>query len=308
MIMPDSTNLEPRDPPPTALDAALRAIPEVPLPDGLLASCLATVPRSVAKQPVRPFRRPLAAVWAAAAIVLIAVGGYVIRPRRADAAELLQGVKAAWIAVPALHQVARIQGSGGTRTEESWAIRHKGFREETRHGGELVAVVVKNARWEFRWDVRSRVVAAWSTALDSARHDPSRQGLVLDRDDFEAWARAHRAEIDIDSDTLDGREVRKVQLRWAGSGTPRTTSVWFDPRSLLPLKQQSQGTDGTIYETVIDYPKPEAIASDLFDFNMPRDVLLEVNDPDLGRSLYSEGQPRKTDPGPTSQRKEGAER
>ncbi|MHC5538023.1 hypothetical protein ACYOEI_07295 [Singulisphaera rosea] len=306
--MSDSMNLEPRDSPPTGLDAALRTTLEIPLPVGLLASCLATVPEPIVRRSGSSFRRPLVAFWAAAAIVFVMVGGYLMWPRKADAAELLHGVKAAWVAVPALHQVVRIQASGGTRTEESWVVRHGGFRQETRHGDELVAVVVNNARWEFRWDVRSRVVAAWSTALDSARHDPSHQGLVLDRDDFEAWARAHRAEIDIDSDSLDGREVRRVQLRWAGGGVTQTSSVWFDPGSLLPLKQVSQGTDGTAFETVLDYPKPDAIAGDLFDFAMPRDVLLEVNDPDLGRSLYSQAQPRKSVPGPISHPKEGVER
>ena len=42
------------DPPPTALDDALRAIPDQPLPDDLLASCLATVPGPGGARPGLP--------------------------------------------------------------------------------------------------------------------------------------------------------------------------------------------------------------------------------------------------------------
>jgi hypothetical protein len=42
------------------------------------------------------------------------------------------------------------------------------------------------------------------------------------------------------------------------------------------------------------------VPDDLFTFAMPRDVVLEVNDPELGRQLYSEGQPSRTAPAPTA--------
>src|SRR5262249_55227289 len=151
-----------------------------PIPDGLLASCLATVPgdpvrrkrdRDHGLQP-RDFRRLLKSLsWAAAAMVLVALAGYLARSSHAGAAELLQAARAAWTTVPALHQVVRISGPSGARTEEAWVVRHGGFRQETRSGDKLVGVVVRGARWEFRWDVPGRTVAAWSTALESAhRH------------------------------------------------------------------------------------------------------------------------------------------
>jgi hypothetical protein len=231
--------------------------------------------------------------WAAAALVLVAVVGYLTRSRHADAAELLQAVKAAWTTVPALHQVVRMTGPGGSRTEETWVIRHSGLRQETRSGGDLVGVVVRGARWEFRWDIPGRTVAAWSTELASARRRPEDEGLVLDRNDFEAWARSHRAELAVERDMVAGREARRVVLRWPGVGGPQTTTVWFDSGSLLPLKQHFQSPDGTAVETTIDYPSADAVPGDLFRFTIPRDIVLEVNDPELGRQLYSESQARK---------------
>jgi hypothetical protein len=234
----------------------------------------------------------MAVSWAAAALVLIAVAGYLTRPKHADAAELLQAVKAAWTTVPALHQVVRMTGAGGTRTEETWVVRRGGLRRETRSGGDLVGVVVRGARWEFHWDIPGRTVAAWSTALASADRRPGDDGLVFDRDEFETWAGSHRAEIVAEADTIAGRKAQRVVLKWpSGAGKTQTDTVWFDPESLLPVRQRTETPDGTVIEATIDYPSAGAVAGDLFTFAMPRDVVLEVNDPDLGRQLYSEGPP-----------------
>ncbi len=307
--MLDIANHDPGDPPTTALDAALRAIPDRPVPEGLLASCLATMPDSVDAPPRHRRRRLLwVARLAAAASVLVAVVGYMVRPKQADAADLLRAVNAAWTKVPASHQVIRMTRPDGPRTEETWVVWHKGVRKETRSGGDLIGVVVKNSRWEFRWDVPGRTVAAWSTGLAAAHQRPGDEGLVLDKKDFEVWARSHRAEIVIGADTIAGRKVQKVVLQWPGAtGKTQMDTVWFDPESLLPVKQRSEGSDGTIVESTIDYPASDAVANDLFSFAMPRDVVLEVNDPELGRQLYSESQTRKADPAPTFHAK-GAER
>jgi hypothetical protein len=220
--MPRRANRESDNPPPTALDAALRAIPDQPLPDGLLASFLATVPGPGVRRVGRSRRRRFMVMsWATAALVLVTVAGYFTRSRHADAAELLQAVKAAWTTVPALHQVVRTTGPGGTRTEETWGVRHGGLRQETRSGGDLGGGGVRGARWEFRWDVPGRTVAAWSTELASAHRRPGDEGLVLDRNDFEAWARSHRAELVVERDTVAGQEARRVVLRWPGAGGRR---------------------------------------------------------------------------------------
>jgi hypothetical protein len=228
-------------------------------------------------------------------LVLAASASYFTRSRHADAAELLRKVKAAWTTVPAMHQVVRITGSGGARTEETWVVRHRGRRQENRTGGDLIGVVVRGERWEFRWDVPRRTVAAWSTDLAPAIPNPRDQGLVFHRTDFEAWAQTLRAELAIEPDMVAGREARRIVLRWPQVGRQETSTVWFDATSLLPLKELSQGADGTVIETTIDYPSPDAVASDLFTFAMPPEILLEVNDPELGRQLYSDPQTREAD-------------
>jgi hypothetical protein len=73
------------------------------------------------------------------------------------------------------------------------------------------------------------------------------------------------------------------------------------------VRQRTEAPDGMVIEATLDYPSADAVAGDLFTFTMPRDVVLEVNDPDLGRQLYSEGQARKADPTPAAHPK-GAER
>jgi hypothetical protein len=286
------------------LDAALRAIPNFPVPDGLLESCLATVPGASQRHPHLAGHRPARAVGlVAAALILAATVGFFTRSRHADAAGLLQAVKAAWTAVPASHRVVRITSPGGIRAEETWVVRRQGVRKEVRVAGDLIGVVVRGGRWEFRWDVRGRTVAAWSTELASGDQRSEDDGLVFDREEFKAWAGSHRAEIVAEADTIGGRRVQKVALKWpggAGKSPMETETVWFDPDSLLPVRQRTEAADGTVIETTIDYPSPSAVASDLFHFTMPRDAVLEVNDPELGRQLYSEGQARAADPAPTT--------
>lgn len=279
-------------PPPATLDDLLHALPAEPVPDDLLGRCLATT---------RGSRRPSPAVWAlrAAAAVLVVVGSALlfVRTRPVDAAEMLKSVSVAWTKVEVSHQVFRIISPDGVRTEEAWFVRGKGRRRETRSGEELVGVVVNNGRWEFRWDLRGKLVAAWSTDVVAARRPPQEAGLVLDRAGFLSWAESHRAEIRIENDTIAGRPARKVVLRWPGSTDPGsaglTETVWFDPESLRPLRQRGESVDGRVFETTIDYPAPDTVQDDLFRFSVPRDVVLEINDPDLGRQVYSEGVSRE---------------
>ncbi|MFO0892929.1 MAG: hypothetical protein U0790_27795 [Isosphaeraceae bacterium] len=306
----ESRESDPREP--LALDAALRAIPDPPIPDGLLEACLATVP-AVPRGRVEGDSSRGRMGWklAAAAAVLLAVFSHLARSRHADAAELLRQSRQAWTAAPASHSIIRRKGPTSDRTEETWVVRHKGLRKEVRAGGELVAVVVRNDRWEFRWDVPGRTVAAWSTALSMAHRRPSDEGLVLDRDEFEAWARSHRGELALESDTIAGRAAQKVVLRWPGaagaSGIPPTTIVWFDAKTRQPLKQRSEHADGTVTQETMDYPPADAIPDDLFHLEIPGDALLEVNDPDLGRQLYSTGQVLPADTSPAALER-GAER
>ncbi len=296
---------------PTGWESRLLAVPDGAIPDSLLARCLGTVPGSSGPMPARP-KRPLAraARVAAAALALIGLATWAARPRPADAAHLLRAINASWSKVPAAHRVVRHRLAGGPRTEESWFVRDKGRRKEVRSGDELIGVVVFNHRWEFRWDVRGRTVAAWAAGLVDPGIRPDEEGLVLESEGLLRWAEAHRAEIRDERDTLLGREVRKIVLRWpgpaGGAALAGEQTVWFDPGSLRPLKQRVEHGDGQSTETTIDYPAPDAVPADLFAFPPPRDVSLEINDPDLGRQVYSQG--RAPAGSPPSRSPKGADR
>ncbi len=247
---------------------------------------------------------------AAAAVFLIGAIGFLARPRRADAASLLKAVEAAWTKVPSSHSVMLMRRPGGTRREETWFLRDKGRREEVRDNDEVIAVFVRNRRWDFRWDVRGRIVAAWLTELATGYSPPEKDGLVQNSETLLRWAEEHRAEIRVEPDTIDGRRARKIVLRWPGppngGAMPRAETIWFDPDSFRPVKRLVEFDDGQSIETRIDYPAPEAVADDLFAFRPPPDVLIEINDPDLGRQVYSEGQQTADNPDPSHQK--GGER
>jgi hypothetical protein len=287
---------------PSALDRRLHAIDTGPIPDDLLARCLATIPASDRAPAIGP-RRP--AGWrlratAAAAVLLIGAAAFMARPRTADAALLLKAVGRTWTEVPASHCVQWVQGPEGTRREETWFVRDKGQRKEVRVQDELIGVVVRNRRWEFRWDLPGRIVAAWSTELATGHSRYGQAGLVPDSQAMVRWAEAHRAEIRVEAVTVEGRAARKIALRWpgpAGEGSlPRTETIWIDPDSLRPVKLRMHYDDGRSIETRIDYPAVEAVAADLFAFRPPPDVVLEINDPDLGRQIYSEGRAPRVGP------------
>ena len=54
--------------------------------------------------------------------------------------------------------------------------------------------------------------------------------------------------------------------------------------------------DGGVTEARYDYPDPANIPADLLTFQPPRDVTVEINDPDLGRQVYSEARPAQNEP------------
>jgi hypothetical protein len=297
----------------TSLDRLLQAIEVGPVPGNLLDRCLATIPESGARlcarrSPRSGWRR--SATAAAAAVFLIGIVVLVVRPRQADAARLLKAVEAAWTEVPRAHSVVVTRRAGSLRRQETWCLRGKGRRDEVRSNDELIAVFVRNPRWDFRWDVRGRIVAAWSTELKASNTGLENDGLLQDSESLLRWAESHRAEINVEPDTLAGRRARKIVLRWPGPPTggsvSRATTTWFDPDSLRPVKCLVEFDNGESIETQIDYPPPEAMADDLFAFRPPRNVLLEINDPDLGRQVYSEGQSQAAEASPTIPK--GAER
>ncbi len=294
MLADDLDSSKPPDP--SALERRLRSLGEFPIPEGLLDRCLATVSGQVPDQ--SPLLRRWPPWWGkvaaiAAAAVLVAAVGIVARPRHADAALLLDAVRSAWTKVAASHRRQEMRGPRGIRVEEIWFVRGRGYRQEIRKDDQLIGIVVANPRWEFHWDVPGRLVAAWSPALSGKRVPPDLDGLVCESEAMRRWAEEHRAEIQVSADTVQGRPARKMVMHWPGLGgdgsLAQTTTVWFDPESLRPIREFSDLGGGRTVEAAIDYPEPSAVADDLLTFRPPRDVLLEINDPDLGRQVYSEG-------------------
>jgi hypothetical protein len=233
-------------------------------------------------------------------VVLIGVLGVLVRPRNATAASFLQAVRATWTEVPACHSVVVQQWPRRSFTVETWYVRGKGGRQETRSGDARLGVVVNNGRWEFRWDVPGRLVAAWSVSLIGQRSEFARTRLVQNSESLLSWAEAHRADIQIEPDTVQGRTLRKVTLRWPGPGgansAPQVDTVWFDPDSLRPIRQRSEMPEGGVTDATFDYPAPENVPADLLTFQPPRDATLEINDPDLGRQVYSDALDSQPEP------------
>jgi hypothetical protein len=293
---------EEREPAASGLEQRLRYMVDPPVPKDLLARCLATVRPSVETRATRfvlAFRSRLHLAAAVAALLLLGVAGFLVRPRTATVADFLQAVRSGWTEVPACHRVVVMKGPQMNRIIETWYVRGKGGRNEVRSAESLVGVVVNNGRWEFRWDVPGRLVAARSTALIGKRSEFEYAGLIQGNEDLLRWAESHKADIHIEPDTLSGRKLRKVTLRWPGPGgpgsSPQMDTVWFDSDSLLPVRQQSELWDGGTSEAWYDYPEPGNVPSDLLQFQPPADVTLEINDSDLGRQVYSEPRDQRTD-------------
>jgi hypothetical protein len=295
---------------PTPLDRRLHAIAPPPIPENLLDRCLSTIPQSDrgaagGRRRRSPWSGRVAA--AAAAAVLLGTTMVLTRPHPADAAGLLQAVQTAGIRVTASHAISVMRGPDGSRRVETWYVRDRGRRKEIRAGDKLTAIVIRSQRWEFRWDVPGRLVAAWSTEMNAGhpgRNDAD--GLVQDGDEMVRWAESHRAEVRVEPDTIAGRKLRRITLDWPGPPNggflPRGETIWFDPDSLRPVKQRIEFDDGRSIETLTDYPAPEAIPDDRFEFHPPADVTIEINDPDLGRQIYSEARTRTPHAHPRGQR------
>jgi len=287
------------DPPGDGLWQRLRDLPPEPVPDGLFERCLETAVEPARIRPVSTRRTWIRSIGvAAAALIAAGVGTLIIRPRDAEASQFLKAAGVTWSEVAACHRISTwTDRDGEPCSDEVWYVRDKGGRQERRRGGELISVVVANDRWEFRWEVQENSVAAWSRKLLGLWSVFEGAGRILDCDAEIAWAEKRRAEIKVEADSLDGVPVKKVLLRWPGGpGAPaRVQTLWFEPSSLRVVRRQSQSPDGSTGETRIDYPAPDDIPADLFAFRPPAGAVLEINDPEFGRQVYSEGRPETSE-------------
>ena len=195
-------------------------------------------------------------------------------------------------------------------TREVWAVRDVGRREELREGSKLVSVVVDTPRWRFSWSVlRNRVVAS-----------PSRLKDLWTRAEYPRYDRTEVLRVTeyltgvsvSQKEWRGGREVEKI-TEYAPSGASsayRTLCIhnfqpkkhlkssgmqfrgrvhWFDPKTGRFLGRRC-GCKPSLHEEWVDFPAPESVPRELFRFEVPRDATLEVEDPELGREIRSEGQ------------------
>lgn len=196
------------------------------------------------------------------------------------------------------------------RTHEVWMLRGVGRRVETRKGSELAFVIVDTPRWRFLHDVASNCVAASPSQLADRNVGDDDAMLSLRDPIIRMWEQSTAGFV-CENDTVDGKEVEKITFycpadfmargEWPIhsfeaekhielSGTEfRTRQYWFDCQTGRQLGYQC-GCKTPKHEDWIDFPSPESLSPKRFTFRVPRDALLEINDPEVGRQVYSEGQ------------------
>ena len=206
------------------------------------------------------------------------------------------------------------------KIEEGWTVRDLGWRVEQRRGSRLTIVVVQTPRWRFYWDVAENTVSASPSQSEIptgyfSRHRISVSSVqVAPRSEFFVTGELNKATHVSEKDRLNGEEVEKVTFRYLAdpednekspitSFSPDahlkflqspdakflTRTYWFDPKTNLLLGKDC-GCVPPKYDYRIDYPAPDSVPRELFTFEVPRDALLIVDDPDVGRQIRSEGQ------------------
>ncbi|MHC4402446.1 MAG: hypothetical protein ACYTG0_22505 [Planctomycetota bacterium] len=195
--------------------------------------------------------------------------------------------------------------------EEGWAVRGVGRRVEVRKGSELLFLCVETPRWRLVWNVQAKRVDATPSQLD----DPSvgrDNSMTRDR---ESQIRAVERPSGIfvsETERLDAKEVEKItpylpterrrhtgghirdfepkkHLERSGTEFQACRTRWFDLETRLTVQSQC-GCQLPNRDEYVDYPPPESVPRELFTFQVPRDALLAIGDPELGRHIYSEGQ------------------
>ena len=148
-----------------------------------------------------------------------------------------------------------------------------------------------------------------------SRHPNSVRVLqVAPRREFFVTGELSKATHVSEKDRLNGEEVEKVTFRFLADPEDNEKSpihsfspdvhlkflqspdakflnrtYWFDPKTNLLLGKDC-GCIPPKYDYRIDYPAPNSVSRELFTFEVPRDALLVVDDPDIGRQIRSEGQ------------------
>jgi hypothetical protein len=199
-------------------------------------------------------------------------------------------------------------------TVEGWEVRGVGRRVETRRGSKLTSVTVLTPRWQFTWDVTANVVVAHSAC--SYQHELAGESMPLSwlREALETHLKATAISYTVEKDRRDGKPVEKITAKylavpgWIGEEPTHgfdakrdhklakipgakflTRTYWFDPMTHVIVGYRC-GCQKPKQEWWCDYPAPESVPRELFTFRVPREATLEINDPELGRQVRSEGQ------------------
>ncbi len=219
--------------------------------------------------------------------------------------------------VPPLHLVPAIHYSiqwgdvdkapNHAAREELWAVKDLGQRHEFHEGTKLTRLEVDNGRWSFSWDLDANRVTAYPS-LENWLRSPL---LPINRASVIRWADEITGVFALEKERLNGKEVDKLtvyfpairqsdgslsnahsmaEIRRAGSATTEFCArhFWFDPKTDLWLRRDC-GCKPSGYRETLEYPPPDSVPRELFEFKVPPDALLEVKDPALGRPLTSEG-------------------
>jgi hypothetical protein len=198
-------------------------------------------------------------------------------------------------------------------TSEMWWRRGVGVRAEYRTGLDLTALTVETPRWRFFWRAaENRAVASPGTSIE----DAAAWQYSTDRESIFYHSEVVTGAFATEKDQLDGREVEKVTVYLPPeadsskpglcahvfvpekhrflSGTEFRARVYrFDPKTGLPLQRLcgcKRPLERGTHDERIDYPAQRSMPRELFTFRVPDGVVLEVNDPELGRQFRPPGE------------------
>ena len=225
-------------------------------------------------------------------------------------------------------QAVHWRSKGKSVLIEGWAVKNVGTRIEYRNeSGVLTTLVVQSPRWRFAWRPEQNRVLVQPSTLHrtdgyslispnvNSRHAIIRESEVItamfsERRVVLEEREAVRLFVHLPADPLlkfaaNLHHADPVVIRDAPIPTKFfTRRHWFDPSTGLIVGRQC-GCRGTpdldskyTPRILIDYPDREQLSEELFKFKIPRTADVTLIDPELGRSIRSDGKAKKT-PQPT---------
>ena len=199
------------------------------------------------------------------------------------------------------------------RSREVWLVRDLGRREEIRQRSQRTALItVDTPRWQLEWDVvLNRVVASPSRLRRKQDLPLSRPQLLTPRETCIRMAELDGSPLASRKERIDGRELERIEhygaeVTFEGDGPKRDRLPyaleqllgmefrrariwWVDPGTQLVVGRRC-GCKAPAEEVLYDPRPPETFPRELFTLRIPRDALLIVDDPQLGRRILSSGE------------------